>query len=80
MHFETYESADAPPARRFCCTLRMPGNPHMLTFVFGADRAEAEGKARSWIEKHPLPKREKPAPKAKAPTPAPETDDIEEPI
>lgn len=70
MHFETYESADAPAHRRFCCTLRMHGNPHMMTFVFGADRDEAEGKARDWIEKNPLPpKREKPAPKAKAPTP-----------
>lgn len=79
MNFETYESANAPEKRRFCCTLRMHGNPHMLTFMFGATQEEAERKAQDWIDANPLPPpRARPAKKTK-PTPIPEAE-IEEAI
>lgn len=77
MNFETYESADAPEARRFCCTLRMPGQKHMLTFVFGETREEAQRKAQGWIDAHPIPPpRARPAKKTKTtPTPAAEIEE-----
>lgn len=82
MIFDTYESASAPADRRFCCTIRMPGNPHMMTFTFGATAEEAEGKAGDWIAAHPVKKRA-PRPEKKttpATPPAATAAEIEEAI